>query len=116
MRIKYIIPFPFDEEGDRQPRRADPAASSSARTPRSSAFPCATRGARSTRYYEALVFDMYIAEAGLRAEEEGYDAVIMDTVSDSGLWALRSRLTIPVFGPGIVSYASRSCSASASRS
>ena len=45
-------------------------------------------------YYEDLVFDMYIAEAGLRAEEEGYDAVIMDTVSDSGLYALRSRLTI----------------------
>ena len=47
-------------------------------------------------YYEALVFDMYIAEAGLRAEEEGYDAVIMDTVSDSGLYGaplppLRSR-------------------------
>ena len=48
---------------------------------------------------------MYIAEAGLRAEEEGYDAVIMDTVSDSGLWALRSRLSIPVIGPGLVSYA-----------
>ena len=48
---------------------------------------------------------MYITEAGLRAEEEGYDAVLMDTVSDSGLYALRSRLTIPVIGPGLVSYA-----------
>jgi allantoin racemase len=52
-----------------------------------------------------MLFDMYIAEAGLRAEEEGYDAVVMDTVSDSGLYALRSRLTIPVIGPGLVSYA-----------
>ena len=56
-------------------------------------------------YYEDLIFEMYIVEAGLRAEEEGYDAVVMDTVSDSGLAALRSRLSIPVLGPGLVSYA-----------
>ena len=48
---------------------------------------------------------MFIIEAGLRAEEEGYDAVIMDTASDSGMYGLRSRLTIPVIGPGLVSYA-----------
>ena len=52
--------------------------------------------------YELLILDAYIAEAGLRSEEEGYDAVVMDTVSDSGLAALRSRLTIPVLGPGLV--------------
>ena len=56
-------------------------------------------------YYEAVVFDVYVVEAGLRAQEEGYDAVIMDTVSDSGLYALGSRLDIPVLGPGLVSYA-----------
>ena len=56
-------------------------------------------------YYEDLIFEMYIVEAGLRAEEESYDAVVMDTVSDSGLSALRSRLSIPVLGPGLVSYA-----------
>jgi allantoin racemase len=48
---------------------------------------------------------MYITEAGLTAETEGYSAVVMDTVSDSGLHALRSRLAIPVVGPGAVSYA-----------
>lgn len=40
----------------------------------------------------------------MQAEEEGYDAVVMDTVSDSGLGALRSRLSIPVLGPGLVAY------------
>jgi allantoin racemase len=55
-------------------------------------------------YYEGFIFEMYIVEAGLRSEEEGYDALIMDTASDSGLYALRSRLTIPVLGPGIVAY------------
>ena len=103
MRIKYIIPFPFDEAG---------IANRAAQIPREilgpdtevECIPVRNSATLVDCYYEALVFDMYIAEAGLRAEEEGYDAVIMDTVSDSGLYALRSRLTIPVIGPGLVSY------------
>jgi allantoin racemase len=103
MRIKYIIPFPFDDEG---------IANRAAQIPTELLGPdtevecVAVRNSATLVdcYYEDLVFDMYITEAGLRAEEEGYDAVIMDTVSDSGLWALRSRLTIPVIGPGLVSY------------
>jgi allantoin racemase len=51
-------------------------------------------------YYDTMLMDMSVFEAGLKAEEEGYDAVCIDTVSDSGLYALRSRLSIPVFGPG----------------
>lgn len=35
--------------------------------------------------YELLILDAYVTEAGLSSEEEGYDAVVMDTVSDSGL-------------------------------
>ena len=103
MRIKYIVPFPFDDEG---------IANRAAQIPTELLGPntevecVAVRNSATILdcYYEDLVFDMYITEAGLRAEEEGYDAVIMDTVSDSGLWALRSRLTIPVIGPGMVSY------------
>jgi allantoin racemase len=104
VRIKFIIPFPFDEEG---------VANRAAQIPRDLLGPDTEVECVPVRnsptlvdcYYEDLIFDMYIAEAGLRAEEEGYDAVIMDTVSDSGLYALRSRLTIPVIGPGLVSYA-----------
>jgi len=104
MRIKFIIPFPFDDEG---------IANRAAQVPREIlgpdtevvCIPVRNSATLVDCYYEDLVFDMYIAEAGLRAEEEGYDAVVMDTVSDSGLWALRSRLTIPVVGPGLVSYA-----------
>jgi len=104
MRIKYIIPFPFDEEG---------IANRAAQIPRDvlgaetevECVPVRSSATLVDCYYEDLVFDMYIAEAGLRAEEEGYDAVVMDTVSDSGLYALRSRLSIPVIGPGLVSYA-----------
>ena len=104
MRIKYIIPFPFDDEGI---------------AARAAQIPTEVLGSETTvecvavrnsitmldSEYEALLFDAYIAEAGLTAQDEGYDAVVMDTVSDSGLGALRSRLTIPVLGPGIVAYA-----------
>ncbi len=103
MRIKYIIPFPFDDEG---------IANRAAQIPREilgpdtevECIPVRNSATLVDCYYEDLVFDMYITEAGLRAEDEGYDAVIMDTVSDSGMYALRSRLTIPVIGPGLVSY------------
>jgi allantoin racemase len=103
MRIKYIVPFPFDDVG---------IANRAAQVPTEILGPdthveCVAVRNSSTlvdSYYDALVFEMYITEAGLRAEEEGYDAVIMDTVSDSGLYALRSRLSIPVIGPGLVSY------------
>ena len=104
MRIKFILPFPFDDEG---------VANRAAQIPKEilgpdtdvECIPVRNSATMVDCLYEALVFDMYIVEAGLRAEEEGYDAVIMDTVSDSGLYALRSRLTIPVIGPGMVSYA-----------
>jgi allantoin racemase len=103
VRIKYIIPFPFDDEA---------VANRAAQIPQEILGPDTVVECIPVRnsctlvdcYYEDLVFDMYIAEAGLRAEEEGYDAVLMDTVSDSGMYALRSRLTIPVIGPGLVSY------------
>ncbi|MEL6209404.1 MAG: aspartate/glutamate racemase family protein [Pseudomonadota bacterium] len=41
-----------------------------------------------------------VLEAGLEAEAEGFDAVCIDTMSDSAVAALRSELTIPVIGPG----------------
>lgn len=41
-----------------------------------------------------------VLEAGLDAQRRGFDAVCIDTMSDSGVAALRSELTIPVIGPG----------------
>ena len=79
MRIKYIVPFPFDDEG---------IANRAAQIPTELLGPntevecVAVRNSATILdcYYEDLVFDMYITEAGLRAEEEGYDAVIMNDV------------------------------------
>jgi allantoin racemase len=103
MRIKYIIPFPFDEEGIAN-RAAQIQRDVLGPETEVECVPVRNSATLVDCYYEDLVFDMYITEAGLRAEEEGYDAVVMDTVSDSGLYALRSRLQIPVIGPGLVSY------------
>ena len=103
LRIKYIIPFPFDEEG---------IANRAAQIPHDilgpdtvvECVPVRNSITNLDSYYEATLLDAYITEAGLLSEQEGYDAVCMDTVSDSGLYALRSQLSIPVIGPGLVSY------------
>ncbi|MBZ8131823.1 aspartate/glutamate racemase family protein [Afifella sp. IM 167] len=49
---------------------------------------------------DSVLADLGILEAGIRAEAEGYDAVCIDTVSDSGVTPLRSVLNIPVIGAG----------------
>jgi Asp/Glu/hydantoin racemase len=55
-------------------------------------------------YHDFLLCDVGIYETGLRAQEEGFDAICIDTMSDSGMNALRSVLDIPVIGPARASY------------
>lgn len=55
-------------------------------------------------YHDWVIADLALFEAGKTAQEEGYDAVCIDTMSDSGMNALRSVLDIPVIGPGRASY------------
>ena len=101
MRIKYIVPFPFDEVGLANRAAQLPAE---IRTPGVDYefVPVRNSCHNADSAYELLILDAYIAEAGLFKRGRGYDAVVMDTVSDSGLAALRSRLSIPVLGPGLV--------------
>lgn len=54
-------------------------------------------------HHDFVLADAANFEAGCRAQDEGYSAVCVDTMSDSGVAALRSVLDIPVFGPGKVS-------------
>jgi allantoin racemase len=49
---------------------------------------------------DMVLADLGIMEAGLGAQERGFDAVCVDTMSDSGVSALRSALDIPVIGAG----------------
>lgn len=53
-----------------------------------------------TSQHDFTLADFSILDAGLDAEKEGFDAVCIDTMSDSGMSALRSVLGIPVIGPG----------------
>jgi allantoin racemase len=55
-------------------------------------------------YHDYLLGDVALFEAAVTAQEEGYDAVCIDTMSDSGMNAMRSVLDIPVIGPGRASY------------
>ena len=49
---------------------------------------------------EALLFDAFVYDAGVSAEADGCAAVCVNSMSDSGVAALRSRLNIPVIGSG----------------
>lgn len=55
-------------------------------------------------YYDMAIMEQAVIAAGLGAEQEGFDALCINTVSDSGLAALRSRLSIPVLAPGQSSF------------
>lgn len=54
-------------------------------------------------HHDFVLADAANFEAGCRAQDEGFSAVCIDTMSDSGVAALRSVLDIPVIGPGKVS-------------
>ncbi len=102
-RIKIIIPVPVPAEaleafaGQIPPglRRPDVSVE----------FACAARGGRALdSLYEGAIADAYCLEAGARAEEEGFSAVCINSMSDSGVTALRSRLSIPVVGTAQPTY------------
>ena len=98
-RVKIIVPIPMDEAG--VSNRASQLPPDLIRDDLSVDFVAVPWGAAlGDSYYDTMLMDMSVFEAGLKAEEEGYDAVCIDTVSDSGMYALRSRLKIPVLGPG----------------
>ncbi len=98
-RIKMIMPVPMPAEAleafaaqiPENLRRSDTVVD----------FVAAKEGGKILdSYYEMTLADAFVLESGSSAEEEGYDAVCINSMSDSGLNALRSRLTIPVVGPG----------------
>lgn len=98
-RVLVIVPFPVD--ADNLARRE--AQLEAVRLDDDIAFtfrPVRIAPANYVSAQDSLLADLGILEAGLAAEEEGFDAVCIDTVSDSGMAALRSVLRIPVIGAG----------------
>lgn len=98
-RILVVVPFPMSE-AERDGRRAQLDA---IETDPEMAFTFRSVKAAPRNYVSAVdlaLADLGIFEAAASAQEEGFDAVCIDTMSDSGVDALRSVLSIPVVGPG----------------
>ena len=98
-RILVIVPFALDEAA--LDARSEQAADYTARRSVSFVFRPVRVGPTSfVGGHDWLLADLGVFEAGCQAQEEGFDAVCVDTMSDSGVSALRSVLDIPVVGPG----------------
>jgi len=98
-RVKAITPIPMNEEGLKHRRAQIP--DELIRKGYEVDFVSVKNGPMyADSMYDALLMDAFVFEAGIDSEKEGYDAVILDTVSDSAMYPLRSRLTIPVVGAG----------------
>lgn len=103
MRIKVIAPFPFGPEGLKNRQDGIPPEAHAPGT-EIVFVPVKNSPTWGDSAHDSLLDDFFEYEAGMKAEEEGFDAVCIDTVSDSGLNPLRSRLDILVLGPGLVSF------------
>lgn len=98
-RVLVIVPFPMDAN-NLEKRKAQLR---SVRLGEGIDFefrPVRIAPANYVSQQDSVLADIGILEAGLAAQEEGFDAVCIDTVSDSGMSALRSVLDIPVIGAG----------------
>ena len=102
MKILLVVPGPLDDEGAARRRAEIPNELLGADT----AVDCipVKRAIAVSSDRDATFLAAFITEAALRAEDEGYDAVVVDSVFDPGLYPLRSRLSIPVIGPGLAAY------------
>jgi allantoin racemase len=98
-KILVIVPFALDAEGVGRRRsqlravKLDPDSDFHFR-------PVKAGPTSFTSPHDWIMMDLAIFEAGASAQEEGFDAVCIDTMSDSGMAALRSVLDIPVVSPG----------------
>ena len=98
-KVLVIVPFPMSEENLALRREQLKAVSISD----SISFIFRPVKAAPRNYIsqaDMVLADMGILEVGINAEQEGFSAVCIDTMSDSGVAALRSILSIPVIGPG----------------
>ena len=97
--VLVIVPFPMSENNLAK-RRAQLDA---VKLGRDLCFTFRSTKAAPRNYVseaDMALADISILEVGQSAQEEGFGAVCVDTMSDSGVAALRSVLDIPVIGPG----------------
>ena len=98
-KVLVVVPFPMSEEN----RRAREAQLEAVHLGPGIEFHFRSVRAAPANYtseHDSVLADVSVLDACKRAQDEGYDAVCIDTMSDSGLAAARSVLDIPVIGPG----------------
>jgi allantoin racemase len=98
-RVLVIVPFPMGEEEVGR-RKAQLQAVRLGDDLEFYFRPVRAGPANYASQHDFTLAEFSILDAGLDAEAEGFDAVCIDTMSDSGMSALRSVLKIPVIGPG----------------
>ena len=97
--VLVIVPFPMSEDNLAQRRAQLEAVDLSAQL----RFTFRSTKAAPRNYVsqaDMVLADVGILEVGQSAQADGFHAVCIDTMSDSGVAALRSVLDIPVIGPG----------------
>src|SRR5687767_12842661 len=98
-KVLVIVPFPMNEE-QLALRRAQMKAVRLGPDIEFDFRPVKAAPSNYVSHHDYILADAGILEAGLRAQEQGYAAVCIDTMSDSGMAGLRSMLDIPVIAPG----------------
>ena len=102
-RVCVLVPFPLDEEAVANRRRQQRSVKLSPDV-ELEYKPVKASPALLDSYHDYALADLSMLEVGLEAAEEGFDAICLDTMSDSGAGPLRSILDIPVVAPGRASY------------
>ncbi len=98
-KVLVIVPFALDEAGVNN-RRAQQKAVKLGPDIEFDYKPVTAGPTSFMSPHDWALMEVAIWEAGMSAQEDGYDAVCIDTMSDSGMAPLRSMLDIPVISPG----------------
>lgn len=98
-RILVLVPFPLDEHNLSQRREQGRSVALADETVLDYR-PVRIAPSNYVSGHDSVLAELSIIDAGMTAEAQGYDAVCIDTMSDTGVAALRSLLDIPVIGPG----------------
>ena len=98
-KVLVIVPIPMSDRNREQ--RRDQLKAVELGPDIQFDFECVRFAPRNfSRPYDAVLGNIGVLEAGLTAQARGFDAVCVDTMSDSWVEALRCVLDIPVIGPG----------------
>lgn len=102
-RIRIITPVPVPEGAQALFRAQIPDSAIRPGTQLDFAF-AREGGYFLDSHYDSALASVFVLELAQQAEAEGFDAVCISTMTDTGLEAARSRLSIPVVGAGMSSF------------